>query len=325
MGCYGDRMIGPALNVSTSLPTCGRLREALVAGEERLASAVPVLRHLLRPMDPAMFCDAALAQVRGMLGDLARQLLSARAEASGIRDSAQFAEQGEEALAHLLSADDALLSYVHALTLEAVLAERLQTATGLDPVVSPLVQQLITATDEAVAGLAMDLLSAQARFLQQQQRMELSPSELPDTLFLRALLAMRAHAGAEDEDASRAEDVLRDRRRERPGRIAQIEQLLGGSEADTESSLSVSRAGLPIFLTALSLASGEERSQLLLAIFARDGLRPALAMRAAGLEQQQIEMQLALLGADPFVGEDLTALSPAQSAMMLSRDPSAKG
>ncbi len=319
MGCYGQDMIGPALNENPALPTANGLREMLAGGEKTLAAAVPVLRHLLGAGDPAMFCDAALAQVRGMLGDLARHLLAARAEAADLRDAPEFIEANERALTGMLAAEDALLAHVHALALEKIMAERLQAAVALDPVVSALVQDCIGADNDEVAGLAMEALAAQARFGQQQQRMELPSQELPDDLFLQAVLAMRAHAGAGDIDAQNAEGLLRDRRRGRPARLTLIDDLLAEGDIDVASRLSVSHAGLAIFLSALALASGQERATLVLSLFARESLFPALAMRAAGLEPEQVERQLAVLGAEPFAGGDLADISSAEAAMLLAR------
>jgi len=318
-------MIGSAFHQNPALPPESSLREALAGGDAILAASVPVLRHLLGPADPTMFCDAAIAQIRGMIRNLAGHLLAARAEASDMRDPDAFIAQGEDRLAQLLAADDALLSYAHSLALETVLAERLQSATALDPVVSPLLQDLIAAGDEEGAGLAMEALAAQARFLQQQQRMELPPRELPDAQFLKALLAMRAHAGADDLDAQRAETVLREQRRAHPGRLVLIEDLLTETHLQAASRLSAAHAGLAVCLSALALASGQNRSTLVLSIFARGSLRSALAMRAAGLEAEQVERQLAMLGADPFAGDDLAAMSPQQAAMLLSGSAAVAG
>lgn len=318
MGWYGNPMIGPAFHEKPPMSATSDLRETLVSGERIRGAALPVLRHLLGQSDPVMYCDAALAKIRGMLRDLARNLLAARAGAAGLHEVQGFVEAEEGTLVAMLAADDAILAHAHALALETVLTERLQEAASLDPVVSPLLQQLIAAGDEDQAASAMEVLAAQARFLQHQQRMELSPEDLPEKLFLNALLVMRAHAGSHDPDAQEAERSLRDARRSAPNRLTLIDGLLADASGTKAQTLSVSGAGVAIFLSALARASGQDRSKLVLALFARDSIYPALAMRVAGLESGQIETQLAMLGVDRLTELDLAAISGERAADLLA-------
>ncbi|MFN9634573.1 MAG: hypothetical protein ACK554_14235, partial [Erythrobacteraceae bacterium] len=55
------------------------LREELARESRALGSVVPVLRHLLASDGQRMVSDAILARVRGMLSDLAAQLIAAAA------------------------------------------------------------------------------------------------------------------------------------------------------------------------------------------------------------------------------------------------------
>ena len=58
------------------------LRDELVRGDAVIASARPVLRHLLASEDSALFSDEMIARVRGMVLDVAQQLLLAQAAAA---------------------------------------------------------------------------------------------------------------------------------------------------------------------------------------------------------------------------------------------------
>ena len=126
------------------------------------ADMIPALRFQLAETGPGWLSDAAVARVRGFLGDLAEQLAP-----------------GQPALMQAsLAQDDALLAHLHALALEGVLTERLAESARLDPVLSPLLQELLAAPDPAIARAAMTFLAAQARFFQHQQRMRLPLGEL---------------------------------------------------------------------------------------------------------------------------------------------------
>ena len=64
------------------------LRDELAQGDAVLSTATPILRHLLANEEQALFGDEVIARVRGMLADLARQMLYAQAEAARASDRA---------------------------------------------------------------------------------------------------------------------------------------------------------------------------------------------------------------------------------------------
>src|SRR6478735_4076925 len=175
------------------------LRDELVEGDAMIAAARPILRHLLANDDNGLFSDETIARVRGLVLSVADQLLFALAAAAEARDRPAYAAARQDALARALFGDTAVLAHVHALTVEAQLMERLQSRSGIDPVLTPLVQELVASKDAALAGLAMAVLAAQARFQQQWRRMELPLGELPGDLFHRALTALHEHAGGGDD------------------------------------------------------------------------------------------------------------------------------
>src|SRR5688572_25865009 len=116
------------------------LRDELGRGDAMIATARPILRHLLATDDHALFSDEVIARVRGMMLSVAGQLLFAQAEAAEARDRAGYVAERQDELAQALFEDTAFLAHAHALVLEAQLAERLQARSGIDPVLPPLVQ-----------------------------------------------------------------------------------------------------------------------------------------------------------------------------------------
>ena len=52
------------------------LRQELVLGDQALAGVAPVLSHMLSSPGQSLVSDDIVARMRGMLGDLARPLLS---------------------------------------------------------------------------------------------------------------------------------------------------------------------------------------------------------------------------------------------------------
>ena len=168
----GDTALETAANTGVE----GILRGELARSDRALAGVGPVLRHLLVSEGQSLLSDAVVARVRGMLSNLAAQMLGNSA-AVGVLDEA----------AGRLAEDAALLGHLHALALESQLTERFAHRLSLDPVLSPLLQELIAADEPAVATLAMNSLTAQARFIQGQRRMELPLSELPAHLLDKVL------------------------------------------------------------------------------------------------------------------------------------------
>ena len=202
------------------------LREDLVRGDAILASARPILRHLLANDDSALFSDEMIARIRGMMTNLASQLLFVQAEAAGAEDRAGYVVAREDQLAQTLFENTAFLAHAHARTIEAQLAERLQRRSGIDPVLSPLVQELASIQDDDLAALAMSVLAAQARFMQHHRRMELPLRELPGELFDKALAILRKHADEDDTTVEAAEQGLRASYDESTGRLGSVTRLV---------------------------------------------------------------------------------------------------
>lgn len=307
----------------SAMPVESLMQDELVQGDEVIAASEQILRHLLANDDHSMFSDAIVARIRGMLADIERQLLAAQAEAEGHADPREFIGRNSGDVFDALMSSSLFLGHAHALALEWQLAERLEVRKGLDPVLSPLLHELIAADDAEHAGTAMGFLAAQARFVQQQRRMELPLGELPGDLFHLALLTWLS-CSSDGESARTAERKLRasfDEGRSRLGLITRLVISLGGKAGAT---LSVSSAGVAMFLTALSLSSGQDRR--IAALSTNDGqlARLALMLRAAGLKPAAVEEQFAFLHPDIALPEGFEAMDADRAAALLAASGASK-
>lgn len=273
------------------------LRDELAREARARSAVVPVLRHLLSSDADALVSDAILARVRGMIHDLAAQLLAVAAgrdPATRLPPAAQ--PGGVDALAAALMADEALLAHCHALAAESLVAVRLQQRHGIDPVLSPLLQELVASEDAEVAGLAMSALAAQSRFVQGQRRMELPLGELPPELFLNLVVQGRALA-ADLAPLARLQAAYD----EANTRIGLLARLVAAMRRGALAGLALDHAGLALFASTLA-ASGARvsREGAVLACHEGQGVRLALLLRAAGLGVAAIERQFALV--EPAAG-----------------------
>lgn len=294
------------------------LREELAQGDAVIATARPILHHLLAHDDHSMFNDEVIARVRGMMHDIAFQLLFATAEAAGLRDRTQLLEEQRDALAATLFADTDFLSHAHALTLEAQLTERLQRRSGVDSVLSSLLQDQTAVADPGQAGLAMMVIAAQARFMQRFRRMEMPLAELPGELFHRALLALADHAGDHGEAAARAAAALREKYAEGEGRLGLIGRLVASLGTRAMKALAIDHAGVAVFTTALAMASRQNRDLTILSFGDRQFARLALSLCAAGLKQPEVEAQFLYLHPDIALPHGFETLTADRAAALLA-------
>lgn len=277
------------------------MRAELAHGDTMAGTILPILRHLISAEDNSVFSDEILARVRGMLSALANGLLDATFAADGHAVHGGHPPELVDALTGAFMDNPALLAHLHCTALEWQLTERLQARLALDPVVSPLVQALIASPDSATQGLGMTFLAAQARWCQAQRRMELASHELPAELFHAALLAMRAISAADPDLARRAalaETALRERYDEAASRLGLAGRLVVSMGGGAQAALSISHAGVALFLTALAMGSGQERDPVVLSTHKSQLARFALALRAAGQKPSLVEEQFLTLHPD---------------------------
>lgn len=292
------------------------LRRGLARGDVVIESIAPVLRHLLTSEELSIFADDVIATVRGMVDDIARQLLGAALQ--GHSDADHHPDPAQvDALAQLLIGQDEILGHVHCVAIEAQLSARLEARLGLDPVLSPLLQALIGANAAEVSSAAMSLLAAQARFVQNCRRMQLPLGELPGDVLHVALLTMEDLPGSSNHEL--AASTIRagyDESLSRLGLVSRLVTALGGG---VMAALSISHAGAAIFLTALAHTAGQERDAVVLATHETQVARLALMLSVAGLKPVKIAEQIEALHPDADLRHSSDALTPDQAAMLLAR------
>lgn len=293
------------------------LRSDLARESRALHAVVPVLRHLLGSEAQTLLSDAVLARVRGMISDCAAQLAAAAAGNDPVAraltspDPAMLEQHTET-----LMADEALLAFCHAIASESLLAERFQHRHGIDPVLSPLLQELIASEDPAIASLAMSTLAAQSRFGQTQRRMELPLTELPAELFHAVL--DRARGDAPGDPATAAFSRLQAGYDEAATRIGLLARLVAAMRRGAIAALALDHAGVALFSTALAAQTRQPRSAIVLACHEGQGLRLALALRAAELGLPSIERQFQLIEPAAQLPRAFAAIAPDRAAALLA-------
>ncbi len=318
-------MIENAAQAIAEVPVEEILRDELSRCDAVVSTIAPILRQLLANDDHSVFSDEIVARVRGMMRSVAIQLLDEVAAASEQREHSAAAI---DALINGFVAHNEFLNHTHALALEWQLTERLQARLALDPVLLPLLQALIASAEPDTAGLAMTLLAAQARFAQSQRRMQLPLTELPGDLLHAALLAMRHCASADElaqNRAASAEAVIRARFDESRSRLGLISRMVTGLGGGASAALSVTHAGVGIFLTALALASGQDRDMAVLATNDGQRTRFALALRASGLKPASVEEQFAAIHPDASLPPGFERLGADHAAALLTRSSAFPG
>lgn len=311
-------MIETVMMQSSEAPVEELLRAELAQGDVVLGTIGPVLGHLLANHDHSLFSDEIVSRVRGMVGDVARQLLVARAEAANAIDPRADAEGKRGELTMRLLANSRLVSHCHALALEGHLTGRLENRSAIDPVLSPLLQALIASDEAGTASTAMAALAAQARFVQAQRRMELPLGELPADIFHAAIATwLGDEGGSLDETVARAVEQLRKSFDESAGRIGLLARLVTGMGAGSRAALSIPHAGAAIFLTALAATARWDRDLATVVTNDRQLARLALSLRAAGLKPREVEEQFLHIHPDIALPDGFEMLRADRAASML--------
>lgn len=297
------------------------LKDDLFHADQAMLHMGPILRHLLRNDDSSIFSDEVIARVRGMLADISRQLVQALGEAAGHADAAAWARKAGPGLVDMLAGDQALLNHLHMLAVEWQMADRLQGRLGIDPVLTPLLQDIIAAHDHDLAARGMNLLAAQARFGQAIRRMQIPLVELPADLHQVALTMMQAYVAQDPSGvaaADLAETVLRKARAQTASRIDLLAYAISATAAQPSATLSLQNAGVALFLTALSLGTGLSRETAIMCSTESQMPRLALSLAAAGVGREGIVETFAALHPDIALPESLTQLHPDRAAALLA-------
>jgi hypothetical protein len=291
------------------------LREELARGDKALSGVAPVLLHLLASPGYALVSDAVVARLRGMLADLARQILIA-AEGRGHAAAPDLASV--DRFADFLGADSAVLSHLYALAMEAQFTDRLDHHRAIDPVLSPLMQELIASERAAIADLAMSAMAAQSRFIQSQRRMELALGELPAELFHLVVRRSVVYVRESGQLASpEAVQTLRRSYDESATRIGLMGRLVAGMGQAACAALDLEHAGFALFATALGQMTRLPRELAVLACQDQQGARLALCLRAAGLDPDEVERQFHLLEPSQRLPAGIADIAPARAQAIL--------
>lgn len=296
------------------------LRDRLAQGDAVLGGIGPILGHLLANQDPTLFSEEIVARVRGMAGHVAMQLLHAEAEAGGYEDPSGLVSDEGEALVAALVAHLPFLTHCHALALEWQLARRLEQDNAVDPVLSPLLQALIASDDANTAATAMVVMAAQARFMQQQRRMELSLAELPPELFHHAVATWRDRAGANDS-IGQAEAHLRQGYDEGAGRIGLLARLVSGMGSGVRAALAIGHAGAALFLSALAAVAHQQRDLSVLSTNESQHARLALSLRHAGLSAREVQAQFLFIHPQMSLPGGFDLLGTERAGALLAGSP----
>lgn len=289
------------------------LRAALARGERVHARSAPALQHLLAAPEQSLIEEAVVAQIRGMLAHLARQLAESRSRTRPVPPQVQ-----EEMLARLLQ-DGELRGHCQALALEWRLARRLEAELAIDPVLSPLGEAWVAEADAATGSLAMAALAAQARFAQAQRRMQLPLAELPAELFHAVLAAAREVVADGAPDAvPRGDAQLRAEYDEADGRLALLERLARDAGAQDARLLDVEQAGVALWLSALAARSGESRERTACAAADPHLGRLLLTLRAAGAAPGEAERQALRIQPEAALPRGLEDIGTREAAQWLA-------
>ena len=307
--------------VLESAPVETILKDGLMRGDRALSGVTPVLTHLIASTGNSLVSDAIVARLRGMLSDIAQQLVGVDTSEDNQQDSNLV-----DAFSDVLSTDSAVLSHCYALAIEAQLTQRLESRAGIDPILSPLMQELIASNHASISALAMQTLAAQSRFVQAQRRMQLPMLELPAEL-LHAVMQRWEAFNKRRPDPVVSHSVVKlqkdfDEGISRAGLLARLVSALGGGAAAT---LELDHAGMALFTSGLSAKAQLPRELAIISCHQRQAARLALTLRAAGLGEAAIERQFLLIEPDERFPEGLEEISVQSAQALLKRSDASTG
>lgn len=316
MSRYARAMEYDAMTLTSDDAVGAILRQELARGDVALAGVAPVLTHLLAGVGQSLVSDAIVAHMRGMLNAVARQLLEALAEAD--EDTGMPAVDRIDALSGRLVGSTVVLSHVYALAVEAQFAGELEQRAGIDPVLSPLMQELIASENDRTAELAMATMAAQARFMQAQRRMDLPLKELPSDLFHQVLATWRRFSSDCPPDVlSRAEAMLRAQHDEAASRLGLLTRLISAMKGAVHAALSIDHAGIALFASALASQTRQPRELAILSCHEGQVARLALTLKGAGVKTAEIVRQVMLIHPEIALPEGFDTLSQREALSLL--------
>ncbi|WP_379550556.1 hypothetical protein ACRAQ7_12470 [Erythrobacter sp. W53] len=303
----------------TDWPAGEELSEALARNNTLQPKLGPMLELLLSSQDQTLFSDAIITRIRGMLLSIARHVLRHQAEAMGERAADAFVFARSEDLAVQLSTHQPLILHCHALALETQCMDRMQSLYGLDPVLTPLIQDMISSEDAGLASAAMALLASQTRFTQFQKRLELPLTELSADLFHSVLTTWHGASDETDVDSlARAETKLRSEFDEGKSRISLLDRVISTLGGAGDQTLEIDQAGVSLFLSAIASSVGMRRDQAALATHETQIARLLLALRSTGRKPQDCEAAVLRIHPEAEVPYGLDQIGTREAKAMMS-------
>lgn len=286
------------MDSAVASPVETALQGELARADRALNGVAPVLEHALVGDGGGLVNDLLVARVRGMVNDLARQLEAWRSSDSSA-SAIQPSERLDRLTGHLIK-DTPILTHLYACAVEGVTTGKLEGRSGLDPVLSPLLQELIASEDAVISETAMQALAAQSRFMQAQRRMQHPIFDLPPEILERALrIWVRATKVDEEPSVAAAMRAIKSEYDEAQGRLGLMTRLVSTMREGRIAALDLGHAGLALFTTALSSLTGLTRERAVLACHDQQVTRLAVSLAAAGLDRSAIEQQFLRL--DPAI------------------------
>jgi hypothetical protein len=280
----------------------GDARAQFAVADHRLGMASATLAGLVMLGPCQMLDDETVARTRALVADLAAQLAGVdQALIAPVRD--------------MLAASPTILTHCHALAIEWRLGAVMQARRGLDPALPPLLRRRLDgrAVGDDAAALATALLAAQTRVGEALRRMRLPFDELPGDLQHMAVAIADAARADHDHNTGAPARVQAGTDPER-GRLALLRRVLAGLGAESGAALNLDQAGVPLFLSALALASGAQRDAVVLATAEDDPIRLALLLRDCGLGREHAAEHLLAIrpDADPALVDQALIAAPTQ-------------
>lgn len=288
------------------------LRELLALGERTRRNLPQQLRHRIGFADPSLFDDELVARTRGLLVHLTAQLAGDRPHSF---DTAANLD-GRDAVLRALFDQPALVAHCHGLALEHRLTRRLAKDADLDPLLPPVLQELIASPAEEISRLASAALAAQTRFLGNMERMQLPLRQLPSELLHVALAIGREQLG--DTIVSDAvEHAVRTSHDEGTTRLALLGRLANRTDHFQARGWQLEQGGVPLFLAGLSMATGQSHHDAVLLTTQSQMARLALTLRTLGCNPHAVNRNLYLLH-DEIALPIIAGIEPAAASAMLS-------
>jgi len=310
-------MIDGIMDRSIATPEEAALRDELVRGDLALTGVAPVLTHMLAQVEAPLVNEAVIARVQGMLGDISRQLVGQIDLDSEAYDQDQL-EQLIDDLVERFAEDGRLLEYCHSLVIEGKIAMQFQKTQALDPVLSPLFQELIASGETEIADLAMTTLTAQSRYILEFEKMALPINELPAELFHSVIAKWQEFCVHTRADVRMtAFEELRKNYSEANTRLGLLERLVASLGNAQRVALNLEHSGYALLATALGQLSGQDRSLAVLSCMPSQFARLALGLRAGRLADDEIATLFAQLHRDKPVPEGIGQILPDQAQSIL--------